>query len=117
MAKPVVIIAPGSFSPASEYDALITHLNSSGYEAIAYNLPSASKKPGNQYEQASTLAEDGMFFNGVCSALCDQSQNVVIMVRTSGETHGRCTSLLSPAETFHRAILTAAWSSRKPSRI
>lgn len=45
MAKPTILIAPGSFSLASEYDALISHLASSGYEAFAYVPPPLPPNP------------------------------------------------------------------------
>ena len=83
MANPTIVIAPGSFAAAGEYDALISHLAGSGFEAFAYDLPTTRKKPADNLP-ASTLQEDAAFFNGVLAALCDQAQNVVILGHSYG---------------------------------
>ena len=79
--KPTILIGPGSFSPASIYHDLTSGLKANRFEVFIYDLPSASRKPS---QQAATLAEDAMFFNGVLTSLCDAGKDVIILGHSYG---------------------------------
>ena len=81
MAPPAIILAPGSFRPAEEYNPLIKLLNKAGYRVHAHTSPTSRKKPG---ATASTLAEDAMFIKGQAAALCDLGQDVVVLAHSYG---------------------------------
>lgn len=94
--KPTILIIPGSFSPAHFYYGVVNSLKEAGYEAIVYDLPSASRKPP---QEAATLADDAEFFHHKASLLADQGKKIVLVPHSyGGLVASECVKGLSKAE-------------------
>ncbi|EME82126.1 uncharacterized protein MYCFIDRAFT_56415 [Pseudocercospora fijiensis CIRAD86] len=73
---PAVLLIPGAFSTIPIYDPIVTGLRAHGYEVFAFDVPTASRKPG---ERPNTLYEDVSFFSGILTTLCDLGKDVVVV--------------------------------------
>ncbi|KAK3116867.1 hypothetical protein LTR53_002307 [Teratosphaeriaceae sp. CCFEE 6253] len=78
---PSIILIPGSFSPANFYYGIVKSLMQAGYEAVVYDLPSASRKPP---ARAATLVEDAAFFHREAEKLAGQGKEVVLVPHSYG---------------------------------
>ncbi|KAF4548581.1 Hypothetical protein D9617_27g045490 [Elsinoe fawcettii] len=83
MTKPFILVVPGSFSPASAYDALISLLRTSGYSALALQLPSTCKR---YPKEPATMAEDAAQIRTVVETLVAQGREVVVVCHSYGGT-------------------------------
>ena len=94
--KPTILIVPGSFSPAHFYYGVVNSLKDAGYEALVYDLSSASRKPP---QEAATLADDAELFHQKAATLADQGKDVVLVAHSyGGLVASECVKRLSKAE-------------------
>ncbi|KIW18350.1 hypothetical protein PV08_02638 [Exophiala spinifera] len=82
---PTVVIIPGSFSSAYFYDEIVHQLRMNGFEAAAYDLPSASRMPP---QPAATLANDAAFFHDIAQKIADQGKDIVFVTHSYGGVVG-----------------------------
>ncbi|EXJ58602.1 hypothetical protein A1O7_06029 [Cladophialophora yegresii CBS 114405] len=96
--KPVIVIVPGSFSPAPFYADVVAALRSHGYEAIVETLPSSARSP-LRGEKAATMQDDADHFRNIVEKIADQGRDVVIMTHSYGGFPGtECSKGLSKEE-------------------
>ena len=79
--KPVILLIPGSFSPADLYTTLVDTIKSAGYEVHAYDLPSAARKPP---QKSADVFEDAAFFREKAREILDAGKNVVLLSHSYG---------------------------------
>lgn len=82
---PTIVIIPGSFSPAYFYTKIVDQLRENGFEAAAYDLPTASRTPP---QPAATLADDAAFFHDIAQKIADQGKDVVFVTHSYGGVVG-----------------------------
>ncbi|KAK7044421.1 AB hydrolase-1 domain-containing protein [Favolaschia claudopus] len=77
--KPTIIIIPGSFSPASQYSAVTTDLESHGYDVHAIDLETVGRRdtPPSMYDDAAKLA-------ALITKLADEGKDVVLVPHSYG---------------------------------
>ena len=98
LAKPAIVVVPGSFSPASFYADLVSALRSRGYEATVETLLSSARSP-LRGEKAATMQEDAELFHAIAEKLADQGKDVVIVTHSYGGIPGtECSKGLSKEE-------------------
>ena len=81
MVKPTIVLVPGSFSAANNYENLIAMLRAKGFPALEITLPSTQKRLG--LEPASMM-DDATEIRGVAEALISQNKEVVVMCHSYG---------------------------------
>lgn len=79
-----IVIAPGSFIPASSYDKQIASLTAAGIPAQAVDLPSV----GPRAEGAATMTDDVDAIVRVVEPLLDAGTQVVLMTHSYGGIPG-----------------------------
>ncbi|RDL36076.1 uncharacterized protein BP5553_06688 [Venustampulla echinocandica] len=83
--KPVIVIVPGSFSPASLYQNIIDELQAAGYEATTIDLPTVgdSKKASGV-----TLNDDAVAIQGVLAEFADEGKDIILVTHSYGGIAG-----------------------------
>ena len=81
VSKPIILIVPGSASPAAMYSDMIEHLVSSGYKSLVHDLPSASRAPP---QAPASLADDAAVFQDKIQTLADAGKDVVMVAHSYG---------------------------------
>lgn len=83
--KPAILIVPGSFFSSDIYDVIVEDLRARGYEALAADLPSASRLPP---QEPATMAEDAAHFHGIASSLADEGKEIILVAHSYGGIPG-----------------------------
>lgn len=81
MAKPFIVLVPGSFAVAWAYKDLISKLRAKGYPALEIVLPSTQKR---MPLEPATMSDDAREIRGVAEALVAQNKEVVVMCHSYG---------------------------------
>ena len=81
VAKPVIVLIPGSFSISAMYFPLQDILVKEGYEVFVNNLPSASR---NGPEAPASLSDDAKFFSAIIRKIADQGKDIVVFAHSYG---------------------------------
>lgn len=83
MAKPTILLVPGSFSSRGMYKNTVDKLRSQGYPALAIDLPSAQKR----YPlEPATLQDDAGHIRAVTDALIAEGNELVVVCHSYGGT-------------------------------
>ncbi|KAJ4299435.1 hypothetical protein N0V90_004680 [Kalmusia sp. IMI 367209] len=83
MAKPTILLVPGSFAAQGVYNDLVTRIRAKGYPALAIDLHSTQKRIG--FDPA-TMEEDAKQIRAVAETLIGQGKEVVVMCHSYGGT-------------------------------
>lgn len=78
---PVILLIPGSFSPAKLYTTTVDTIKSAGYEVQVYDLPSASRAPP---QKSADLYDDAAFFREKAREILNSGKNVVLLSHSYG---------------------------------
>jgi pimeloyl-ACP methyl ester carboxylesterase len=81
MTKPTILFIPGSYSPALFYYDVVQGLKQDGYDAVVYDIPSASGAPPLP---PAGLTEDAVFFREKLGDLVEKGQDVVVVGHSYG---------------------------------
>jgi pimeloyl-ACP methyl ester carboxylesterase len=81
MAKPTILIVPGSFAPPTIYDELVRLLKAKGHPAVAVQLPSTSKR---MPLAPATMFEDADVIKRAAEALINLGREVIVVAHSYG---------------------------------
>jgi alpha-beta hydrolase superfamily lysophospholipase len=81
--KPTILVVPGSFSPTTIYDSLISHLRTAGFPAVALQLPSTTKR---HPLPPATMFDDASVIRAAAEILLAQGKEVVVACHSYGGT-------------------------------
>lgn len=83
MAKPTIVIVPGSFAVNGAYQPIVDQLRAQGYPALEVFLLSTEKRLGLE---PATMEEDAKKVRAVVEALVAQKKEVVVLCHSYGGT-------------------------------
>lgn len=102
MAKPSIVIVPGSFATHGAYQPIVDKLRTKGYPALEVFLPSTQKRIGLE---PATMNEDAKKIRAVVDALIAQNKEVVVVCHSYGGVP--TTQALAGAQVKRIVYLTA----------
>ncbi|KAF1836733.1 alpha/beta-hydrolase [Decorospora gaudefroyi] len=81
MAKPTILIVPGSFAPSTMYDEVVRLLKAKGYPAVAVELPSTTKR---MPLEPATMMEDADVVKRAAETLIGLGKEVIVIPHSYG---------------------------------
>ncbi|KAJ2971031.1 hypothetical protein NUW58_g9530 [Xylaria curta] len=84
MSKPYILLVPGSFVPAGEYDNIVNPVKARGYDMKTLQLPTIGLAPKQGRDTPATMYDDAAFIAKEVEALADEGREVVIVAHSYG---------------------------------
>ena len=79
MAKPSILMIPGSFTLPEIYDNIVDEVKARGYEIRALHLPSVGLETGPREGEPPTMYDDAAFIAKETEKLADEGKDVVLI--------------------------------------
>lgn len=83
--KSTIVIVPGSFSPSSLYEPLLSALSALNLSVICIDLPSIGRRAG---APPATMQDDANHIRSVVCKLADEGKNIVLVMHSYGGIPG-----------------------------
>ncbi|CAO2657028.1 Nn.00g058310.m01.CDS01 [Neocucurbitaria sp. VM-36] len=103
MAKPTILIVPGSFAPPTIYSDVVSLLQKQGYPALALQLPSTQKR---MPLEPATMQDDANDIRQAVTTLLSLGREVIVLCHSYGGTP--TTEALAGLDVKRIIYLTAA---------